>query len=48
MCFKKGYIEENVFSNDISFTTNECLSKTTDSSITINFIKNTILRRAKE
>ena len=38
----KSYNEDNDFSNDISFTTNECLSKTTDSSITINFIKNII------
>ena len=40
---KNSYIEENNFTNDISFITNESLPKTTDSSITINFIKNIIL-----
>ena len=39
---KNSYIEENDFSNDILYTTNEGLPKTTDSSITINFIKNII------
>ena len=39
---KNSYIEENDFSNNISFTTNEGLPKTTDSSITVNFIKNII------
>ena len=40
---KNSFIEEINFSNDISFTTNESLPKTTGSSITINFIKNIIL-----
>ena len=39
---KNSFIEENDFSNDILLTTNEGLPKTTDSSITINFIKNII------
>ena len=40
---KNSFIEENDFSNDISFTTIESLSKTNNSSITINFIENIIL-----
>ena len=40
---KNSFIEENDFSNDISFTTIESLPKTNNSSITINFIKNIIL-----
>ena len=39
---KNSNIEDNDFSNDISFTTNEGLPKTTDSYITINFITNII------
>ena len=37
---KNSYIEVNEFSNDISFTINEGLPKTTDISITIKFTKN--------
>ena len=40
---KNSFIEENDFSNDISFSTIESLPKTNNSSITINFIKNIIL-----
>ena len=40
---KDRFINENDVSNKVSFTTNESLPKTTDSSITINFIKNIIL-----
>ena len=40
---KNSYIEENDFINNISFTANESLPKTTDISITINFIKNILL-----
>ena len=40
---KNSFIEGNDFSNDISFTTNENLLTTNNSSITINFIKNIIL-----
>ena len=40
---KNSFIEENGFSNAISFTTTESLPKTNNSSITINFIKNIIL-----
>ena len=39
----KSNNEDNDFSNNISLTSNVCLSKTTDSSITINFIKNIIV-----
>ena len=40
---KNCFIDENNFSNDISFTTIESLPKTNNSSITIKFIKNIIL-----
>ena len=40
---KNSFIEENDFSNDISFSTIESLPTTNNSSITINFIKNIIL-----
>ena len=40
---KNSFIEENDFSNDISFTTIESLPKTNNSFITVNFIKNIIL-----
>ena len=39
---KNNNIEENDFSNDILFSANEGLPTMTDSSITINFIKNII------
>ena len=40
---KNSFIDENDFSNDISFTTIEILPKTNNSFITMNFIKNIIL-----
>ena len=42
MFLKNNNAEENNFSNDISFSTNESLPTTTDYSIIINFIKNII------
>ena len=40
---KNSFIEENDFSNDISFNTNKSLPKTNNSSITVNFVKNITL-----
>ena len=42
----KSYNEDNDFSNDISFTTNNFLTKTTDSSITINLISGKIVKNS--